>query len=116
VDGYTFLITAVLLLSQYAAIHGALPFPQFLAFIAVGIAALIHSRRQCRRLAASQPNWPPATDSHHGGNAPQHGTQEVPPFARDNAPREIEADCRPVVTWPNNPVLTAPPPPPVQET
>lgn len=40
--GYTFLITAVLLLSQYAAIRGALPFPQFLAFIAVGIAALIH--------------------------------------------------------------------------
>ena len=37
---------AVLLLGQYAAFRGALPFPQFLAFIAIGIAALA-----CRPLA-----------------------------------------------------------------
>ena len=40
--GYVFLIAAALLLGQYAAFRGALPFPQFLAFIAIGIAALVH--------------------------------------------------------------------------
>jgi hypothetical protein len=40
--GYVFLIATVLLLGQYAAFRGALPFPQFLAFIAIGIAALVH--------------------------------------------------------------------------
>jgi len=40
--GYTFLIATVLLLGQYAAFRGALPFPQFLAFIAIGIGALVH--------------------------------------------------------------------------
>ena len=40
--GYVFLIATVLLLGQYAAFRGALPFPQFLAFIAIGIAALAH--------------------------------------------------------------------------
>ena len=38
--GYVFLTATVLLLGQYAAFRGALPFPQFLAFIAIGIAAL----------------------------------------------------------------------------
>ncbi|HEY2795628.1 MAG TPA: hypothetical protein VGJ28_24920, partial [Micromonosporaceae bacterium] len=33
-------IAAILLLGQYAAFRGALPFPQFLAFIAVGIGLL----------------------------------------------------------------------------
>jgi hypothetical protein len=40
--GYVFLAATVLLLGQYAAFHGASPFPQFLAFIAIGIAALAH--------------------------------------------------------------------------
>jgi hypothetical protein len=40
--GYAFLAATVLLLGQYAAFRGALPFPQFLAFIAVGVAALAH--------------------------------------------------------------------------
>jgi hypothetical protein len=40
--GYVFLIATVLLLGQYAAFRGALPFPQFLAFIPIGIAALAH--------------------------------------------------------------------------
>src|ERR1039457_6491654 len=40
--GYVFLFATVLLLGQYAAFRGALPFPQFLAFIAIGIAALVH--------------------------------------------------------------------------
>jgi hypothetical protein len=38
---HIFLIAAVLLLGQYAAFRGALPFPQFLAFIAIGIAAFL---------------------------------------------------------------------------
>ena len=38
--GYVVLTATVLLLGQYAAFRGALPFPQFLAFIAIGIAAL----------------------------------------------------------------------------
>jgi hypothetical protein len=38
--GYVLVAAAVLLLGQYAAFRGALPFPQFLAFIAIGIAAL----------------------------------------------------------------------------
>ena len=38
--GYVFLIATILLLGQYAAFRGALPFPQFLAFIAIGTAAL----------------------------------------------------------------------------
>ena len=40
--GYVFLAATALLLGQYAAFRGALPFPQFLAFIAIGIAALAH--------------------------------------------------------------------------
>jgi hypothetical protein len=40
--GYVFLIATVLLLGQYAVFRGALPFPQFLAFIAIGVAALVH--------------------------------------------------------------------------
>ena len=40
--GYIFLTATVLLLGQYAAFRGALPFPQFLAFIAIGVAALMH--------------------------------------------------------------------------
>ena len=39
--GYAFMIAAVYLLGQYAAFRGALPFPQFLAAIAIGIAALV---------------------------------------------------------------------------
>jgi hypothetical protein len=49
--GCLFLIAAFLLLGQYALFRGALPFPQFLAFLALGIAASVqratpsHSRR-----------------------------------------------------------------------
>ena len=53
--GYIFLIAAVLLLGQYAAFRGALPFPQFLAFIAIGIAALVH-----RTPAVPSPGHEPA--------------------------------------------------------
>jgi hypothetical protein len=42
VDGVRLPDREVLLLDQYAAFRGALPFPQFLAFIAVGIAVLVH--------------------------------------------------------------------------
>lgn len=38
--GWVFLAATVALLGQFAAFRGALPFPQFLAFLAVGIAAL----------------------------------------------------------------------------
>jgi hypothetical protein len=39
-EGYVFLTATVLLLGQFAAFRGALPFPQFLAFIAIGVSAL----------------------------------------------------------------------------
>ncbi len=52
---YVFMIATVLLLGQYAAFRGALPFPQFLAFIAVGIAELVH-----RAPAAPTPGREPA--------------------------------------------------------
>jgi hypothetical protein len=44
--GYVFLGATVLLLGQYAVFRGALPFPQFLVFIALGIAALTRSPAQ----------------------------------------------------------------------
>ena len=66
--GYVFLIATVLLLGQYAAFRGALPFPQFLAFIALGIAALVHRAPARRRPPASRPNQPSTTDSAPTGN------------------------------------------------
>lgn len=39
--GVVLVIAAALLFGQFAAFRGALPFPQFLAFIALGIAALV---------------------------------------------------------------------------
>jgi hypothetical protein len=39
--GVVLLIAAATLLGQFAVFRGALPFPQFLAFIALGIAALV---------------------------------------------------------------------------
>jgi len=44
--GVVLLIAAVTVFGQFAAFRGALPFPQFLAFIALGIAALMHSPAQ----------------------------------------------------------------------
>jgi hypothetical protein len=44
--GVVLLIAAVTLFGQFAAFRGALPFPQFLAFIALGIAALNRSPAQ----------------------------------------------------------------------
>jgi hypothetical protein len=38
--GWVFLAATVALLGQFAAFRGALPFPQFLAFLTIGIAAL----------------------------------------------------------------------------
>jgi hypothetical protein len=43
--GVMFLAAALLLFAQYAAFRGALPFPQFLAFIALGATLLIRTRR-----------------------------------------------------------------------
>jgi hypothetical protein len=43
--GVVFLVAAVLLFGQYAAFLGALPFPQFLAFAALGAALLGRRRR-----------------------------------------------------------------------
>jgi hypothetical protein len=51
--GYVLLAAMVLLLGQYAAFRGALPFPQFLAFLAIGIAVLARQ--------APAPLPPPAT-------------------------------------------------------
>jgi hypothetical protein len=43
--GVVFLIAMVILIGQYAAFLGALPFPQFLALPAIGVALLAHRRR-----------------------------------------------------------------------
>jgi len=43
--GVVFLVAAALLFGQYAAFLGALPFPQFLAFAALGLALLARRRR-----------------------------------------------------------------------
>jgi hypothetical protein len=43
--GVVFLVASVTLFGQYAAFRGALPFPQFLAFAALGIAVLVRRRR-----------------------------------------------------------------------
>src|SRR5215470_3437426 len=67
--GYVFLTATVLLLGQYAAFRGALPFPQFLAFIAIGIAALAH--REPTTLPPQAIAGIPGPDRlfsrHHGG-------------------------------------------------
>jgi hypothetical protein len=53
--GYTFLTATVLLLGQFAAFRSVLPFPQFLAFIATGIAALAHQSPAVPSAVPSQP-------------------------------------------------------------
>ncbi len=50
------IVAAVLLLGQYAAFRGALPFPQFLAFIVIGIGLLIQPRTA--RNTSSAPRMP----------------------------------------------------------
>jgi len=61
--GYVLLAATILLLGQYAAFRGALPFPQFLAFLAIGIAALAHrapaAPRSMRPGAATTPALTP---------------------------------------------------------
>lgn len=51
--GVVFLFATVILFGQYAAFLGALPFPQFLAFAAIGVALLAH-----RRPTAGEPGVP----------------------------------------------------------
>ena len=50
--GVVFLGAAAVLLGQYLAFLGALPFPQFLAFAAIGIAAI----RRGRQARADEPS------------------------------------------------------------
>jgi hypothetical protein len=54
--GVMLLIAAALLLGQFAVFRGALPFPQFLAFIALGLTALI--RPHPKALPAPSPGSP----------------------------------------------------------
>jgi hypothetical protein len=60
-EGYVFLAATVLLLGRYAAFRGALPFPQFLAFIAIGIAALMR-RAPAEPPPSRQPGEPAVQD------------------------------------------------------
>jgi hypothetical protein len=60
--GYVLATATVLLLGQYAAFRGALPFPQFLAFIAIGIAALL---RRAPMAAGSPSREPDEPAVHH---------------------------------------------------
>jgi hypothetical protein len=55
--GIVLLVAAVMLFGQYAAFRGALPFPQFVAFAALGVAAV--ARRRPRDLGA-RPGTPAA--------------------------------------------------------
>lgn len=52
------IVAAVSLLGQYAAFRGALPFPQFLAFIVIGIGLLI--RPTTARNTSPAPTMPPS--------------------------------------------------------
>jgi hypothetical protein len=54
--GWVFIASAVLLLGQYAAFRGALPFPQFLAFLAVGVGTLV--RPMAPAFPAGTNGWP----------------------------------------------------------
>ena len=61
--GVVLLIAAATLFGQFAVFRGALPFPQFLAFIALGIAALVRPPAPASpRRAPYRPTWPPVTD------------------------------------------------------
>lgn len=75
--GYVFLTATVLLLGQYAAFRGALPFPQFLAFLAIGIAAL--ARRAPAALPPQATAGTPGPDRllsrHHTGGADDQPSQ-----------------------------------------
>jgi hypothetical protein len=63
---------AVALLGQYTAFRGALPFPQFLAFLAIGTGLLARRRRKRK---PSEPDAPSP-----------HGTDEKSPRNRSTAP------------------------------
>ena len=52
--GIVFLVAAVLLFGQYATFRGALPFPQFLAFAALGAALLARRRRPAETEAGAE--------------------------------------------------------------
>jgi len=52
-----FLAAALLLFAQYAAFRGALPFPQFLAFIVLGVTLLIRTRHTVTPMT-TQPGRP----------------------------------------------------------
>ena len=68
--GIVFLAAAVLLFAQYAAFLGALPFPQFLAFAALGAALLARRRRPAGAVLDGDPDGDPVD--------PGGGTHRVP--------------------------------------
>jgi hypothetical protein len=65
--GVVFLVAAVVLFGQYAAFLGALPFPQFLAFAALGAALL------ARRRLDGDPDGDPADAAGVLGQAEDQG-------------------------------------------
>jgi hypothetical protein len=73
--GIVFLVAAVLLFGQYAAFLGALPFPQFLAFAALGAALLGRRRRPAETGAAldGDPDGDPADAAGVLGRAEHQG-------------------------------------------
>ena len=68
--GIVFLVAAALLFGQYAAFLGALPFPQFLAFAALGAALLARRRRPAGAVLDGDPDGDPVD--------PGGGTHRVP--------------------------------------
>ena len=59
--GYVFLTATVLLLGQYAAFRARCRSLEFLAFLALGIAALVRRAPAGRRPAANRANRPSTT-------------------------------------------------------
>ena len=56
-----FLAAALPLFAQYTAFRGALPFPQFLAFIMLGVAVLARTRRTSKPANRARPVRLPAS-------------------------------------------------------
>jgi hypothetical protein len=71
--GIVFLVAAVLLFGQYAAFLGALPFPQFLAFAALGGALLARRRRPAGAVLDGDSDGDPADAAGVLGRAEDQG-------------------------------------------
>jgi len=77
--GIVFLAAAVLLFAQYAAFLGALPFPQFLAFAALGAALLARRRRPAETETEAETGTGAEAGAETGAGAGLHGDADGDP-------------------------------------